>query len=114
MLCYPVCAFLILLREVLDDPYGDEAMSDLGHMLTFVQGLEDWKQKEGYEIQRVTKGCSKLLVIASFATSCPRSITSSTEVDRSFGLPGLSTQFEVSDVTTPVPYISAMTYKQSS
>ncbi|KAK8038939.1 fungal-specific transcription factor domain-containing protein [Apiospora rasikravindrae] len=73
MLCYPVCAFLILLKEVLNDPHGDEVASNLAHMTTFTHGLEDWRRREGYEIHKVIECCSKLLAIASFAATCPRS-----------------------------------------
>ncbi|KAK8094249.1 hypothetical protein PG997_000934 [Apiospora hydei] len=93
MLCYPVCAFLILLEEVLNDPHGDESTSNIAYMATFTQGLEDWRRKEGYEIQKVIECCSKLLVIASFATTRPRSATPFPEpMDTSTGVWGLPRQ----------------------
>ena len=104
MLCYPVCAFLILLKEVLHNPYGDEAASDVAHMLTFIQHLEDWRRKEGYEIQKVITGCSRLLAVASFATTCPRSTTPPSEMNMNAGVLAPLAQFEVSDVTIPDPY----------
>ncbi|KAK6845387.1 hypothetical protein PG995_015497 [Apiospora arundinis] len=94
MLCYPVSAFLILLKEVLDDPRGDEASSNVTHISTFVQDLKNWKQKEGYDIQKVIEGCSKLLAIASFATTCPRSTASLPEMGMGIGMPASSAQFE--------------------
>ncbi|KAK7948519.1 uncharacterized protein PG986_009405 [Apiospora aurea] len=93
MLCYPVCAFFILLTEVLNDPHGDESTSNIAYMATFTQGLKNWRRKEGYEIQKVIECCSKLLDIALFATTRSRSATPFSEpMDMSTGVWGLSAQ----------------------
>ncbi|KAH7147190.1 hypothetical protein B0J13DRAFT_524892 [Dactylonectria estremocensis] len=71
LICYPVCAVLILLAAVLDDPAGSEADSNLEWIGQFVRFLQDFQSREGCDLKNLIDGCSKLYDIASSAKDNP-------------------------------------------
>ncbi|KAL5592483.1 hypothetical protein FOBRF1_013509 [Fusarium oxysporum] len=64
LICYPVCAVLILLTAVLDDPGGSEADSNVDCIGQFVRFLQDFQSREGCDVKNLIDRCSKLCDIA--------------------------------------------------
>ncbi|KAJ4189001.1 hypothetical protein NW759_016798 [Fusarium solani] len=68
---YPVCAILILLAAVLDDPGGSEAASNVEAIGQFTRFMQYFQSREGCNLKNLIDMCSKLYDIASSAKDNP-------------------------------------------
>lgn len=68
---YPVCAVLILLAAVLDDPGGSEAASNVEAIGQFTRFMQYFQSREGCNLKNLIDMCSKLYDIASSAKDNP-------------------------------------------
>ncbi|KAH6950938.1 hypothetical protein DER45DRAFT_579133 [Fusarium avenaceum] len=64
-MCYPVCAMLILLATVLDNPGSSEADSNMAWIDAFLRSLQNFQNREGCDLKSFIDGCSKLYKVAS-------------------------------------------------
>lgn len=70
-MCYPVCAMLILLANVLDNPGSSEADSNMAWIDLFLKFLQNFQNQEGCDLRSFIDGCSKLYKVASHTQRKP-------------------------------------------
>ncbi|KAL9571924.1 hypothetical protein ACKAV7_003913 [Fusarium commune] len=71
IICYPMCAVLILLTAVLHNPADSEVAMNLTWIGKFVGFLKSFQDREGCDLKGLVGFCSKLYDIASFAQHNP-------------------------------------------
>jgi hypothetical protein len=70
-MCYPVCAILILLATVLNNPGSSEADSNIVWIDEFLRFLQNFQNREGCDLKTLIDGCSKLYDVVSTAQRNP-------------------------------------------
>ncbi|KAF5534820.1 transcriptional activator Mut3p [Fusarium napiforme] len=81
MICYPMCAVLILLTAVLRDPEDSEVSLNVEWIGEFVAFLQTFQRREGCDLSGLIDFCSNLDDIASFAKRNPTDLVSDSEDD---------------------------------
>ncbi|KAF5718843.1 transcriptional activator Mut3p [Fusarium mundagurra] len=81
MICYPMCAVLILLTAVLHDPEDSQVSSNVEWIGKFFVFLQSFQDREECDLNGLIKLCSKLYDIASFAQRNPTDMVSGNEYD---------------------------------
>ncbi|KAF5535525.1 transcriptional activator Mut3p [Fusarium mexicanum] len=81
MICYPMCAVLILLTAVLHGPRDSQASLNVEWIERFVVFLQSFQDREGCDLNGLIEFCSKLYHVASFAQSDPTDLVSESEHD---------------------------------
>ncbi|KAF5685411.1 Mut3p-like transcriptional activator [Fusarium denticulatum] len=71
IMCYPMCAVVILLTAVLHNSADPEAIMNLEWMGKFVTFLKSFQDREGCDLKGLIAFCSKLHDIACFALCNP-------------------------------------------
>ncbi|KDN71102.1 hypothetical protein CSUB01_07192 [Colletotrichum sublineola] len=67
ILCYPLCATMTLLADVLENPGGIRARGDLAATRNFAHFLQKFEKSEGCDLRRVLKGLAFLQRTAQHA-----------------------------------------------
>ncbi|CCF44398.1 hypothetical protein CH063_13818 [Colletotrichum higginsianum] len=60
ILCYPLCASLTLLTDVLENPGCSRARGDLAATRSFAHFLQKFEKSEGCDLKRVLTACAFL------------------------------------------------------
>ncbi|EWG54318.1 hypothetical protein FVEG_12562 [Fusarium verticillioides 7600] len=95
MICYPMCAVLILLTTVLHDHEDSKVSLNVEWIGQFVAFLKTFQRREECDLSGLIGFCSKLYDIASFAQHNPTDLVS----DREDDVEGLRGQY--TDLKTP-------------
>ncbi|EQB46796.1 hypothetical protein CGLO_14138 [Colletotrichum gloeosporioides Cg-14] len=67
ILCYPLCASMTLLTDVLENPGSPRARSDLGATRSFAGFLQRFEKTEGCDLKRVLTACAMLQRTVQYA-----------------------------------------------
>ncbi|KAF4483507.1 transcriptional activator Mut3p [Fusarium agapanthi] len=74
MICYPMCAVLILLTAVLHGPRDSQASLNVEWIEKFVVFLQSFQDREGCDLNGLIEFCSNLYDVASFAQRDPTDV----------------------------------------
>ncbi|KAF5253248.1 hypothetical protein FANTH_1844 [Fusarium anthophilum] len=79
IICYPMCAVLILLTAVLHGPRDSQTSLNVEWIEKFVVFLQSFQDREGCDLNGLIEFCSNLYDVASFAQSDPTDLVSESE-----------------------------------
>ncbi|RKL29194.1 hypothetical protein BFJ72_g12103 [Fusarium proliferatum] len=81
MICYPMCAVLILLTAVLNGPGDSEVPLNVESIRIFVVFLQTFQDREECDLNGLIEFCSKLYDVASFAQRSSTDLSNQSEDD---------------------------------
>ncbi|KAG4274463.1 hypothetical protein FPRO04_09421 [Fusarium proliferatum] len=81
IICYPMCAVLILLTAVLNGPGDSEVPLNVESIRKFVVFLQIFQDREECDLNSLIEFCSKLYDVASFAQRSSTDLSNQSEDD---------------------------------
>ncbi|CVK99217.1 related to transcriptional activator Mut3p [Fusarium proliferatum] len=81
MICYPMCAVLILLTAVLNGPGDSEVPLNVESIRKFIVFLQTFQDREECDLNSLIEFCSKLYDVASFAQRSSTDLLNQSEDD---------------------------------